>query len=279
MRPDTLLATEKFLVDCALYGQVKCLRLDNRTEFMNNDFQTLLRKRGIKHETSCPNSPHQNGTAERHWRTLFEMARCSLLERSVPKVLWPYAVQTAAHIRNRCYYNRTQTTENSTYVNTDYCYKVCGAPRTYIEAMNSPKAPGWEQAMKNELEALKVNDTFVLTALPEGKNLVGGKWVYTVKEDVNRSETLKARYVAKGYSQVHGINYEETFSPTADITSIRILMQLAAQYDLTVHQMDVRAAFLHAPIDHEIYMEQPEGLLLQSFRSVSSDLHQCYYML
>ena len=105
-----MLATEKFLVDCALYGQVKCLRLDNRTEFMNNDFQTLLRKRGIKHETSCPNSPHQNGTAERHWRTLFEMARCLLLERSVPKVLWPYAVQTAAHIRNRCYYNRTQTT-------------------------------------------------------------------------------------------------------------------------------------------------------------------------
>ena len=109
-KTDTLLATEKFLADCALYGQVKCLRSDNGTEFMNNDFQTLLRKRGIKHKTSCPNSRHQNGTAERHWRTLFEMARCLLLERSVPKVLWPYAVQTAAHIRNRCYNNRTQTT-------------------------------------------------------------------------------------------------------------------------------------------------------------------------
>ena len=105
--------------------------------------------------------------------------------------------------------------------------------------MNSPMASGWEQAMKNELEALKVDDTFELTALPEGKNLVGGKWVYTVKEDVNGSETLKAGYVAKGYSQVHGIDYVETFSPTADITSITILMQLAAQYDLTVHQMDV----------------------------------------
>ena len=66
--------------------------------------------RGIKQETSCSNSPHQNGTAERHWRTLFEMARCLLLEKSVPKVLWPYAVQVAAHIRNRCYNNRTQTT-------------------------------------------------------------------------------------------------------------------------------------------------------------------------
>lgn len=77
---------------------------------MNDDFQTLLRKKGIKHETSCPNSPHQNGTAERHWRTLFEMARCLLLDSSVPKMLWPYAVQTAAHIRNRCYNNRTKKT-------------------------------------------------------------------------------------------------------------------------------------------------------------------------
>lgn len=106
-KSDTLLATEKFFADCAPYGQVKCLRSDNGTEFMNNDFQTLLQEKGIKHETSCPNSPHQNGMAERQWRTLFEMARCLLLEKNVPKMLWPYAVQTAAHIRNRCYNKST----------------------------------------------------------------------------------------------------------------------------------------------------------------------------
>ena len=109
-KSDTLVATETFLADCAPYGQVKCLRSDNGTEFMSTDFQTLLREKGIKHETSCPSSPHQNGTAERQWRTLFEMARCLLLEKGVPKVLWPYAVQTAAHIRNRCYNNRTKST-------------------------------------------------------------------------------------------------------------------------------------------------------------------------
>ena len=54
--------------------------------------------------------------------------------------------------------------------------------------------------------------------IPEGKNLVGGRWVFSIKEDANGLETLKARYVAKGYSQVHGIDYEETFSPTANIT-------------------------------------------------------------
>ncbi len=121
--------------------------------------------------------------------------------------------------------------ENKAYINVDYCYEVCGAPQTYSEAMNSTKALGWEQAMKDELEALRENDTFELTTLPEGKNLVGGGGMGLYdKGGCNGSETLKARYVAKGYSQVHGIDYEETFSPTANITSVRFLMQLAAQY-------------------------------------------------
>ena len=68
----------------------------------------------------------------------------------------------------------------------------------------------------------------------------GGKWVYTTKQDQNGIETFKARYVAKGYSQVKGIDYQETFAPTASITSIRVLMQLAVKYDLIVHQMDVK---------------------------------------
>lgn len=77
---------------------------------MNQDFQTLLRKTGIKHKTSCPNSSHQNGTVERYWRALFEMARCLLLEKDMSKMLWPYAVQTAALIRNMCYSNRIKNT-------------------------------------------------------------------------------------------------------------------------------------------------------------------------
>ena len=59
---------------------------------------------------------------------------------------------------------------------------------------------------------------------------------------------------AKGYNQVKGIDYEETFAPTANIISIRALMQLAVNHDLVVHQMDVKTAYLHAPIDQEIYI-------------------------
>ena len=65
--------------------------------------------------------------------------------------------------------------------------------------------------------------------------------------------------MAKGYSQVPDIDYHETFSPTARVTSVRMLMQIAVQDDLLVHQMDVKTAYLNAPIDCEIYIEQPDG--------------------
>ncbi|CAB3984441.1 retrovirus-related pol poly from transposon tnt 1-94 [Paramuricea clavata] len=109
-KSDTFVATEKFLAGITPYGKVSCIRSDNGSEFTGKAFQTLLRERGIKHETSAPYSPHQNGTAERHWRTLFEMGRCLRLQSGLPKTLWLYAIQTAAHIRNRYFNKRTKTT-------------------------------------------------------------------------------------------------------------------------------------------------------------------------
>lgn len=70
---------------------------------------------------------------------------------------------------------------------------------------------------------------------------------------------FKERYVAKGYSQTEGIDHHETLAPTANITSVRLLMQVTVQHDLTVHQMDVKTAHLHTPIDEGILLEQPEG--------------------
>ena len=72
-------------------------------------------------------------------------------------------------------------------------------------------------------------------------------------------KNIRHVFVAKGYFQVPGIDYHETFSPTACISSVRMLMQLAAQEGMVVHQMDVKTAYLNAPIDCELYMEQPEG--------------------
>ena len=109
-KSDTVKATEIIIADVAPYGSVKCIRSDNGTEFTGQEFQSLLTKHSIRHEFSAPYSPHQNGTAERIWRTLFDMARCMLIESNLPMKLWTYAVRIAAVIRNRCYCNTTKKT-------------------------------------------------------------------------------------------------------------------------------------------------------------------------
>ena len=109
--------------------------------------------------------------------------------------------------------------------------------------------------MHEELESLKENNVFELTNLPECKKTVGSKWVYINKENPDGSKRYKARFLAQVFSQKKGIDYGETFSPIANITSILILMQIVVQHDLIVYQMDVKMAYLHAPIDYEIFVE------------------------
>lgn len=134
-----------------------------------------------------------------------------------------------------------------------YYRAVCDIPQTYQDAIASTKSSQWKNAMNEEMRSLEENETFSLTKLPPGKQAVGGRWVYALKNGIDGSDKYKARCVAKGYSQKPGIDYEETFSPTADLTSVRVIMQKAAQEDLILHQMDVKTAYLHAPIDCELY--------------------------
>ena len=405
-KSDTVEATQKFLADTTPFGKIKRIRSDNGTEFTSKHFRSLLRENKIKHEMSAPYSPHQNGTVERGWRSLFDMARCLLLEANLPKTLWTYAVMASAYIRNRCFNSRlgmtpfealtgkrpnlgnmhvfgstcyayvqnakkldarskrgifvgydrespaylvyypnankvervrcvkfhgqsisyteieegeafvpvleqrvednteqnteqadqpneegnvTATNDNepvtngryptrthnkpkhleeyaleddmkdNVYYTVDYCYRVENIPTTYDEAVDSPEANKWQKAMDDEMTALNDNDTYDLVTPPEGRKIVGGKWVYAVKNGPNGEETHKARYVAKGYSQVAEIDYQETFAPTARMSSVRMLMQRAVQNNMITHQMDVKTAYLNAPIDCDIYMEQPKG--------------------
>ena len=145
-------------------------------------------------------------------------------------------------------------------VTLHYVYGVnLDLPTTYNEAINSKNVEEWKTAMDNEIRALEDNDTFELTSAPPDRKVVGGRWVYVIKSGLNDIKEFKARYVAKGYSQIPEIDYSETFSPTAKITSIRLLIQLAVQMNLKVHQMDVKSAYLNAPIDKEIFVEQPQG--------------------
>ena len=106
-------------------------------------------------------------------------------------------------------------------------------PKSYEEAVKSPDAEHWCSEMRDEYESLTENDTWTVKPLPTNQSVVGGKWVYDVKlNEDNEIKKFKARYVACGFSQISGVNYFETFAPTARLTSVRVLMQLSVQHDL-----------------------------------------------
>ena len=135
-------------------------------------------------------------------------------------------------------------------------------PTTYKEAVTGPDAKQWEQAMTNEYNSIMENGTWELVQLPAGRKAVGCKWVYKLKRDAaGNIKTWKARLVARGFSQVEGLDFTETFAPVAKFTSIRILLSLAAAHDWECHHMDVKTAFLNGELEEEIYMEQPKGFI------------------
>ena len=133
-------------------------------------------------------------------------------------------------------------------------------PKSFKEAMSDDNREGWMKAMSEEMKSLKKNCVWELVTLPAGRRAIGCKWVY--KSKVNEDglvDRLKARLVAQGYNQKHGIDYDETFSPVARFESIRTVIGIAAHFKLKLHQMDVKTAFLNGELKEQIYMRQPEG--------------------
>jgi len=131
-------------------------------------------------------------------------------------------------------------------------------PKLYEEAVKSAK---WRNAMKDEIEALNTNETWYIIDLPPGKKSIGCKWVYKLKFNADgKIERHKAHLVAKGYTQVEGVDYHETFSPVAKMTTIRLLIVVAAAKNWNLDQLDVSNAFPHGDLDEEVYMDLPQGL-------------------
>ena len=104
------------------------------------------------------------------------------------------------------------------------------------------------------------NNTWDLVELPEGKNVVGCKWVFKIKRNADGTVSrYKARLVAQGYSQEPGEDYDEVFAPVVRYNSIKTVLAIPNQFDKEVHQMDVKTAFLNGELENEIYMKQLEG--------------------
>ena len=142
----------------------------------------------------------------------------------------------------------------------DFVYNVKTAPRTYRQAMTSVESPQWSDATNKEFQQLVDSKTFdVVDRPPNDTQVLSCRWVFSIKLNPDGSVTYKARLCARGFDQEWGVSYNDTYAPMSRMTSIRTLMFMCAQYGFMAHQLDVTAAYLNAPLDHEIYMEQPPG--------------------
>ena len=434
-------AAEAFLNMIKTQGKtIKHLRSDGGGEYIGDDFRTNLRQHGVLHETTNPDSPNQNGKAERNNRTIMEMARCMLQAAGMPNKFWVEAMKMAEWVRNRapsraidgktaheawtgqkpdvghlrvfgslCYvhvpkkdrtkldakakicfltgvsdserkyqvwspddgrfiwtadirfneqvsyknyyaYDKPQRGALDTSMSDDsddegeskdstttkdggneqhndaqddqqqpaaavapaaqqqpapvaaaqqhvrrsardnkgvptrvrlddeqaraaahlisdniddqeWCLATINKePGSYSEAVNCDEQQQWTGAMREELNSLKKNGTYTLTNLPTGRRAIRCKWVFKRKTDEQGNTTRhKARLVAKGFSQAEGIDFNETFAPVANYKSIRLLLALATEFNLTLRQYDIETAFLNGELTEEIYMEQPPG--------------------
>eukprot|EP00253_Pinus_taeda_P002301 PITA_02301 len=122
------------------------------------------------------------------------------------------------------------------------------------------------------------NDVWEVEPRPEGKSVVTSRWLYKVKHAADGSiEKFKARFVAKGFSQGEGVDYEETFAPVARYTSIRSIISIAAEMGWKIHQMDVKTTFLNGFIQEEVYIEQPQGFEVHGKESHVCRLKKALY--
>ncbi|KAE8730369.1 tir-nbs resistance protein [Hibiscus syriacus] len=240
--------------------EICCLRTNNGGEYRSNEFSQYLRECRI-----------------RFWAEAMRTATFVINRLPQPRfeIIWrqatikmgEYAVQLQISSDESEDPNsddvKQRVTQNpwKTGVNQQPNEEEVREPETFEEASQSSE---WMTAMKEEIDALQQNQTWDLVPKIKDVKPISCKCVYKIKRRPDGSiERYKARLVARGFSQQYGLDYDETFSPVAKLTTVRVLLALAANKDWNLWQMDVKNAFLHGEIDREIYMTQPMGFQSQ----------------
>jgi hypothetical protein len=142
-----------------------------------------------------------------------------------------------------------------------FCLYADHEPLTFQEAVEEDC---WRSAMEEEIHAIQKNDTWELTTLPSNQKAIGVKWVYKIKRTAEGEVSqYKARLLAKGYKQKYDIDYEEVFALVARLDTVRLLIALAAHHNWKIYQLDVKSAFLNGILEEEVYVQQPEGFIME----------------
>ncbi|CAI7840264.1 unnamed protein product [Closterium sp. NIES-54] len=132
-------------------------------------------------------------------------------------------------------------------------------PRSYAEAITGEYSSQWQTAMDVEMASWKSTGTYVDEVPPPGVNIVDGMWIFRVKRPPGSTLAFRALYVSRGFSQRQGVAFFHTFSPTPKMTTLRVLLHVAAQRDYEVHSLDFSTTFLQSSLHEEIWLRRPPG--------------------
>ncbi|CAI7795674.1 unnamed protein product [Closterium sp. NIES-53] len=132
-------------------------------------------------------------------------------------------------------------------------------PRTYAEAVSGPWASQWRAAMDSEMASYRSTGIYVVKVPPLGANVVNGMWIFRVKRPPGSPPVFKARYIARGFSQREGVDFFHTFAPTPKMTTLRVLLHIAAQRDYKLHSLDFSTDFLQGSLHEEVWLRRPSA--------------------
>ncbi|KAG8493852.1 hypothetical protein CXB51_011146 [Gossypium anomalum] len=232
--------------------KLKCLRSDNRTEYVSQRFQKICDDAGIQHQLTTIYTPQQNGVCERKNRTVLDMAsankkRTKLEKRSMPGVFVGYSsvkkgyrifdpstkkiIPAEIKVEAEDDYDDApiRGTKNLTDI-YERCAMTLVEPSCYAEAA---KESCWQEAMEAELKMIQKNDTWELVNRLANRKVIGVKWVFRTKNNAEGSlNKHKARLVVKGHSQQQGVDFFETFAPVTRLDTIRLLFALPEGFEV-----------------------------------------------
>lgn len=224
-------------------------------EFLENDTLQLSQTSALptaisSHDSSVP------------LRRSSRLTRPPIWSRDFSCATFPTANSCLYPISNHLSFSNFSTTYQAFLANISSIKE----PKFYHEAIHDSR---WKNAMDLELAALESNQTWDVLDLPANVKPIGCRWVYKLKFLPNGNiDRFKARLVAKGYTQQPGIDFHDTFSPTAKIVTIRCLLSLASIKGWSLHQLDVPNAFLQGDLDEDIFMDLPLGYKIQGNNKV-----------
>nr|GEX50077.1 ribonuclease H-like domain-containing protein [Tanacetum cinerariifolium] len=207
--------------------EVRTVRTDKGTKLLNKTLHAYFATEVITHQTSVARTSEQNGIIERHNRTLIEAARTMLSAAKVPLFFWAEAIATTCFTQN---------------VHSD--------------------GENLDKMKKEELHQFDRLDVWELVDKPLCKNIINMKWLWKSKRDEENTVIRnKSRLVAKGYALKEEVDFEESFPPVARLEAVQLFIAYAAHKSFTVYQMDIKIAFLYAPLKEEVYVNQPDGFV------------------